>query len=155
MRTLHIGLRRLDQGQYDNACYTGYAPTCFLLVDATVFARVGLMDESYFVYYDDADFMWRLRCAGLRVRYVPGAVVQHKVSTSTGGGESPFTVYYSNRNRIYFIRKNLTGLRRIVALGYALLASVPKSARLPRPLGARLWAGVKDGLQMPLPADVR
>lgn len=153
MRTPHIGMRRPDRGQYDQAGYTGYAPTCFLMLDAEVFARVGLMDERYFVYYDDTDFMWRLSRHGVRVRYCPDAMVSHKVSTSTGGGTSPFTVYYSNRNRLFFIRKNFTGLRKLVALTYALLTRLPIAASLPRPVAARLWAGVKDGLLLPTVRD--
>lgn len=155
MRTPHVGMLQPDQGQYDRACHTGYAPTCFLLIDASVFDRVGLMDEQYFVYYDDTDFNWRLRCAGLKIRYVPDSVVQHKVSTSTGGGESPFSLYYINRNRVYFIRKNFTGLRKMVALGYTLMTRVLRSVLLPQAHSARLWSGVKDGLKLPLPVDAR
>jgi GT2 family glycosyltransferase len=144
-----------DRGQYDRASYTGYAPTCFLLIDAAVFATVGLMDEAYFVYYDDTDFMWRLRSRGLRVRYEPGAIVQHKVSTSTGGGESPFTAYYSNRNRVYFIRKNFAGPRRWVALGYTLLTRCIRSVTMPGPLSKRMWDGVREGLRLPVRVSVR
>jgi GT2 family glycosyltransferase len=155
MRTPHIGMLRADRGQYDQAGYTGYAPTCFLLVNADVFKTVGVMDETYFVYYDDTDFMWRLRRSGLRIRYAPNAIVQHKVSTSTGGGESPFTVYYTNRNRVYFIRKNFTGARRWIALGYTLLTRWIRSIGLPRPLSRRLWDGIKDGLRLPVNVSVR
>jgi len=150
MRTPHIGMLEVDRGQFDLPGHTGYAPTCFMLLDAAVFARVGMMDERYFVYYDDTDFAWRLAQAGLRIRYEPQAMVQHKVSTSTGGADSPFTLYYTNRNRIFFIRKNLRGLQRGIALAYVLATRLPRALRLPRPLAARLWAGVRDGLKMPL-----
>jgi GT2 family glycosyltransferase len=152
MRTPHLGIDSVDRGQHDAPGATGYAPTCFLLVDAAVFARVGLMDERYFVYYDDTDFMWRLARAGIAVRYVPSATVLHKVSSSTGGEQSPFSVYFSNRNRIYFIRKNLHGLRRWVALAYTLSTRLPQATRMSRPLAARLWAGVRDGFRLPVTA---
>lgn len=155
LRTPHLGMREIDHGQYDTPGDTGYAPTCFLLVDADVFARVGLMDETYFVYYDDTDFIWRLRCAGLKIRYVPDSVVLHKVSTSTGGGESLFSLYYINRNRIYFIRKNFTGLRKLVALGYTLITRTLRSIFLSKAHSDRLWSGVSDGLKLPLPVDAR
>ena len=153
MRTPHHGKLSVDRGQYDSASYTAYASTCFLILDAGVFARVGLMDEHYFVYYDDTDFMWRLTRAGIRIRYAPSAVVYHKVSTSTGGELSPFTLYYTNRNRIYFIRKNLKGAQRLGALSYTLITRLFQSARLPSPLARRLWAGVKDGLKSPAAAN--
>ena len=150
LRTPHLGMREIDHGQYDTPCDTGYAPTCFLLVDAKVFALVGRMDEAYFVYYDDTDFIWRLRLAGISLRYAPDAVVQHKVSTSTGGGSSPFTIYYSNRNRIYFIRKHFTGLRKLVALTYVLLTRLMTATRMRSPIAAKLWQGVRDGFAMPI-----
>ncbi len=105
-----------DRGQYDKVEYTGYAPTCFMLIKNDLFKDVGLMDEKYFVYYDDTDFVYRANENGYRIVYFPKATVSHKVSTSTGG-ESLFTLFYANRNRIYFIRKNFTKPFQIIALG--------------------------------------
>jgi GT2 family glycosyltransferase len=153
VRTPHLGMREIDHGQYDTPSETGYAPTCFLLVDADVFSRVGLMDEAYFVYYDDTDFIWRLRLADVRLRYEPAVVVQHKVSTSTGGGNSPFTIYYSNRNRIYFIRKNYMGLRKLAAISYILMTRLPNAAFMHSAIAAKLWQGVRDGFTMPIMTD--
>ena len=146
----HFGTLTRDVGQYDGASHTPYAPTCFMLLESSVFREIGLMDEAYFVYYDDADFVWRMNKRGLRIRYVPQSTVEHKVSTSTGGTFSPFSLYYTNRNRIYFIRKNLKGIQRAFALTFVLTTRILRSARLPRPLAARLWVGVRDGLRMPL-----
>lgn len=155
MRTPHIGMLQPDRGQYDQVQYTDYAPTCFLLIDAKLFATIGLMDERYFVYYDDTDFIWRLRQSKVRIRMVSSAIVIHKVATSTGGARSPFTVYFSNRNRIYFIRKHFHGLRRFVALSYTLLTRIPSALRLPKPVAARLWAGIRDGFKAPASIDGR
>lgn len=150
MRVPHFGMLTRDRGQYDDSGHTSYAPTCFMLLEASVFSEVGLMDEAYFVYYDDADFAWRMNRHGLHIRYVPQSVVQHKVSTSTGGALSPFTLYYTNRNRIYFIRKNLHGVQRAFALCYVIVTRVLRAVRLPHPLAARLWAGLRDGWRLPI-----
>ena len=148
-KTPHYGEYTIDTGRFDQQQYTGYAPTCFMLLERRVFDVVGMMDERYFVYYDDTDFVWRMARAGIRIRYVPESVVLHKVSTSTGGERSPFTVYYANRNRIYFIRKNMRGMQAIAALAYVLLTRIPSALALPRPVASRLWAGVRDGFQLP------
>jgi GT2 family glycosyltransferase len=148
MRVPHFGMLTRDRGQYDRPGHTHYAPTCFMLLEASVFKEVGLMDEAYFVYYDDADFVWRMNKRGLRIRYTPQSIVQHKVSTSTGGSLSPFTLYYTNRNRIYFIRKNLEGSQRAFALTYSTLTRVLRILTLPHPLAAKVWAGFKDGWRM-------
>jgi len=148
--TEHLGAGMVDQGQFDRPGYTEYASTCFLGLASGVFDRVGLMDEAYFVYYDDTDFAWRLRAEGIRIRYEPAATVIHKVGGATGGTRSPFTTYYGHRNRIYFMRKHFRGPERWVGLGYFLLSRVPKTAATPRPLARRMWAGVRDGLRLPV-----
>jgi len=154
VRTPHYGIKELDRGQFDRQTHVGYAPTCFMMIASQVFGRVGRMDEQFFVYYDDTDFVWRMNRAGIRIRYVPESIVLHKVSTSTGGERSPFTLYYTNRNRIYFIRKNLRGWRKVFALSYMMATRMPRLGLLPPALGKRGWRGVADGFKMNLPLDV-
>ena len=151
MQIDHLGIREADTAQYDRVNRCDYAPTCFMLFHAAVFAQVGLMDEQYFVYYDDADFLWRMKRAGKWLKVVPGALVRHKVSTSTGGDFTPFSIYYSNRNRIYFIRKHLSGLQRLVASAYVLATRVAQAPMLPRPSAMKLWQGVRDGYGLRIP----
>jgi GT2 family glycosyltransferase len=152
MRTPHYGDRKRDTGQFDRQTYVGYAPTCFMLLDCRVFDAVGFMDEAYFVYSDDTDFVWRMKERAIRIRFVPAAVVLHKVSSSTGGSSSPFTVYYTNRNRIYFVRKNLSGLQRIVAAAYILCTRIPRLSLLPWSIWKSGWRGVLEGFRMAIPS---
>ena len=69
-----------------------------MLVPRAVFERVGLFDESLFAYAEDVDWSLRARADRLHVLVVPGSVVRHKVSASSGGESSPATIYYSLRN---------------------------------------------------------
>jgi GT2 family glycosyltransferase len=94
-----------DIGQYDSNCKTEYAPTCFMLLNRNIFLDVGLMDEKYFVYYDDTDFLYRAFLKGKVLFYIYHSIVSHKVSISTGSN-SDFFFYYVFRNRIYYIRKH-------------------------------------------------
>lgn len=120
--TPHLGLLQADRGQYDTPCLTSYAPTCFMLVDRHVFSRVGLMDETYFVYYDDSDFVWRaLREGSEKLAYVPLSRLWHKESTSTGGIQSDFYTYYIHRNACYFARRHFTPFRRGIFSLYLIL----------------------------------
>ena len=61
--------------------------------------EVGGIDPRFFLYYEDVDLSWRLRLSGYSVRYVPGAVVVHQHSASTGAGSLLHT-YYTERNRL-------------------------------------------------------
>lgn len=98
-----------------------YAPTCFLFMDAKVFKDVGTMDEKYFAYYDDSDFIFRAHLKGYDIDVNRDVIIKHKVSTSTGGCGSIFSLYYGTRNRFYFINKNLTGIYKLSANIYTLL----------------------------------
>jgi GT2 family glycosyltransferase len=117
----HIGIGEDDGPAYDTPEYFNYSPTCFMLLDNKVFQSIGLMDEQYFVYYDDTDFVYRATQKGFKIYYMPSLKVLHKVSSSTGGGESLFSIYYSTRNRIFFIRKNFSGMNKVIALSYTLI----------------------------------
>lgn len=105
--SLHYGQREIDRGQFDAPRWIDYAPTCCMLIRQTVFERIGLMDEIYFVYFDDADFCFRARQAGLRLLYAPKAVLLHKESSLTGGAHSAFALRFSARNKLYFLKKNI------------------------------------------------
>ena len=105
-KCFHTNNYKIDNGQFDNKLSEcDYAPTCFMLFHKNVFEKVGLMDEKYFVYYDDTDFLWRCYLSNIKVNIYTKAVVQHKEGRSTGGQTSDFSFYYFTRNRFYFSSK--------------------------------------------------
>jgi len=128
--------------------YTGYAPTCFMGMRAELFKQVGLMDERYFVYYDDTDFVYRCLKQGYRLLYLGNAELKHKVSSSTGGGSSDFSVYYYNRNRLFFIRKNYAGLEQLAAYGWYYLTRLYKLAVYGAKQRTVLVRAMRDGRSM-------
>jgi GT2 family glycosyltransferase len=148
MQIHHRGIGERDVGQFDKLRRIDYAPTCFMLFPTELFSQLGLMDEQYFVYYDDADFLWRMKEAGKPLQVVPSCLVRHKVSSSTGGDLTPFSVYYANRNRIYFLRKHLRGLQKYVALAYLLSTRLLQYRLLPKAAAAKLKQGVRDGFTL-------
>ncbi len=86
----HIGIRELDHGQYDITKDVDYLTGCCLLVKRKVIETVGSLDESYFIYGEDADWCIRASRAGFRLVYVPSSFIWHKVSSSSGGNMSWF-----------------------------------------------------------------
>ena len=111
---VHLGFGAMDEGQFNKACEVEYAPTCCLLVGASVFDRVGLMDARYFVYFDDADFCLRCMRAGLHIWYAPQLVLYHKAGSLTGGATSPFAARMGVRNKIFFLRKHFGRTRFVL-----------------------------------------
>ena len=101
----HLHLRRRFDKNFQQPSYVDYAPTCLLLLRSSVFMDIGLMDPTYFVYFDDTDFCYRMKVAGRKIRYVPELTLFHKVSHSTGGDKSSFSIKMFTRNQMYFMRK--------------------------------------------------
>jgi GT2 family glycosyltransferase len=147
---IHRGEGQADLGQYDSDAYVNYSPSCFMLIHASVFANVGLMDDLYFVYYDDADFIYRTNVFGYKVYYWAGGSIRHKVSSSTGGGESLFSIYYSTRNRIYFARKNFRVLNKVFACSYILITRLIKLVGYDSERRRKILRAIADGMAMRL-----
>ncbi|GAM08239.1 low-salt glycan biosynthesis hexosyltransferase Agl10 [Geobacter sp. OR-1] len=118
---VHVGFNQVDSGQYDNVTNIEYAPTCCMLIKSTVFDKIDLMDEKYFVYFDDVDFCYRAKKHRLIMKLLPELSLYHKVSSSTGGQYTDFSIKYGNRNRVYFICKNIPVLKNVVVL-YMILS---------------------------------
>jgi GT2 family glycosyltransferase len=91
----HVGLREVDRGQHEQPREIEYASGCCILTRTSVVRRTGLLDESYFMYTEDADWCMRLRALGYRIVYEPQAEVWHKISVSAGGHLS----WYKMRNK--------------------------------------------------------
>ena len=125
-KNIHEGEGKLDQGQYDIAKRITYAPTCCMLVKSIVFNRTGLMDEKYFVYFDDTDFCLKAYRLGVIIYYTPDANLTHKVSSLTGGETSKFAARYMIRNRVYFARKNIKNPYLLFAYIYIQIAIISR-----------------------------
>lgn len=131
--SVHRGWDKHDRGQYDQPELMEFATACCLLVRARTFREVGLLDEGYFMYFEDADLAARAARTGGRVAYRPTARVLHDVQGSSGGvgnGQSPAVLYYWTRNRSRFISRNVRGpVRRLVAHAYAVGTRVVRMAQ--------------------------
>lgn len=125
-RGLAIHENEFQESQEESERFTEYAPTCFVLFHREVFEKVGMMDEKYFVYWDDTDFILRATKLGYKILYLPSHIIEHKVSISTGGRLSLFSTFYFLRNRLYFIRKHFKGFQRYSSLTYTYCTSFVK-----------------------------
>ena len=90
--TAHRGLRETDTGRYGTVEQTDYVTGCAMLVSRECLDKVGLLDTSYGMYAEDADFSLRARKAGFALMFVPGGKVWHKISMSAGGEFSAYKI---------------------------------------------------------------
>jgi hypothetical protein len=63
---------------------TDWVPGACMLVRREVFERVGLLDEAFFLYFEEVDLCRRARRAGFECWYVPSARAVHLVGRATG-----------------------------------------------------------------------
>jgi len=89
--------------------WMNYVVGASLLVRRSFVETVGLLDESYFLYFEELD--WALRGkAQFSLAYAPASAVFHKVGRSIGansppGQKSALSDYCNVRNRLYFTRR--------------------------------------------------
>jgi GT2 family glycosyltransferase len=114
-----VGLDEIDRGQYDQVRETACVYGTAMLIRRQVLEEVGLLDERFFCYHEDADFCMRVRGAGYRCVYNPRGLVWHKVSASTRG-TSHVQDYMRARGRILFFVKHLNRPRLVLVLLYEL-----------------------------------
>jgi N-acetylglucosaminyl-diphospho-decaprenol L-rhamnosyltransferase len=63
---------------------TDWVAGACMIIRSIVFETIGLMDEGYFMYFEEVDFCHRAIRAGWPCWYVPGARVVHLVGQSSG-----------------------------------------------------------------------
>ena len=119
-RGIHYSEERVQQIKKPES--VTYAPTCFMYLHRSAIDTVGLMDEDYFVYYDDTDFCFRMNAAGVRVVYDPRVSIRHYVGGSSGGDLSPFFLRINTRNKFLYIYKNYSGARKALVAFFAVLS---------------------------------
>ncbi len=76
----HVVLREMG----DRAAKVDWVSGASMVVRRDVFETIALLDESYFLYYEETDLCLRARRAGWASWYMPGAIVLHLAGQSTG-----------------------------------------------------------------------
>jgi len=124
------GQGQRDVGQWATPRDVDFAPFCGILIRREVFATVGLLDEGFFLYYEDMDYCRRARLAGWRIRLCPSAHILHAVSASSGGRDSPLERYWMAQSSGRYFRKHGRGLRLLLIVPFRLASAVKMTARL-------------------------
>lgn len=120
----HIGVDEVDHGQWETPMETDFATGCCLLIDKSVVAQIGYLDQAYKMYFEDNDYSQRAKAQKLKVGYLPGAKMWHKNAGSTGGSGSKTQVDYVNQSRFKFAmryapwRAKLAIIRNQIAISY-------------------------------------
>ena len=82
---------------------TGWMSSACLLVRRAAFDQIGLLDEGYFIYGDEADLQYRLNQAGWKVVFLPNSSIIHFGGRSMDRWKRRKMVY---RGKMMFYKKN-------------------------------------------------
>ena len=113
----------------------GWLSSACLLLRRSTLEKIGLLDENYFIYGDEADLQYRLNRSGWKVYYIPSATTIHYGGKSMNRWRRRKMVY---RGKLLFYQNHYgpfrTGLLRtmfwllsaIKLFGWGLIYLIPK-----------------------------
>jgi GT2 family glycosyltransferase len=97
-RALHFDKRVSDER-------VQYLTGASLLLRRSAIEKVGLLDEQFFMYWEDADYCFRLRKAGWRLAVAGESRIWHKEQGSVGKRSVPLDIYF-NQSAVRFFKKH-------------------------------------------------
>lgn len=106
-RVRHFRRKERDDGRADPGRRVGFAPLTAALLSRAAIERVGLLDERFFLYYEDVDLALRLAAAGLALAYVPEARAWH-ADGLTARRRPVDRFAHEMRSLLHLVRKHAT-----------------------------------------------
>lgn len=96
-----------------------------LLIRKKVIDQIGFMDESFFLFYNDVDFCYRIKQAGWKIYFYPEARIFHAKGASTGQVRVKMIILSHWGHFLYLKKYHSSGLKGILlsVLGLALFFS--------------------------------
>ncbi|OGG04310.1 hypothetical protein A2Z33_04130 [Candidatus Gottesmanbacteria bacterium RBG_16_52_11] len=94
-----------DTGQYDDPAGIQWASGSAMMVRIRDFARVGKLEETFFMYQEEIDWCWRALRLGYRIGFTPESVVYHKGAQAAKHNLDRRT-YLVHRNNLLMVARN-------------------------------------------------
>ncbi|HET7292239.1 MAG TPA: glycosyltransferase family 2 protein [Vicinamibacteria bacterium] len=124
------GRLEVDRGQYDAGCDALFPSGAAALYRREMLEEIGLFDEAFFLYGDDAELGLRGRLAGWSCAFAPRAVARHRYSASAGAYSS-LKAFHVERNRVWLLLKLLPWSWIVASPAYTALR-----------LALQAWGGI-------------
>lgn len=109
----HIGERLTLENQLPQAVVEakmGYVVGAAVMARLSAVDKIGLMEESYFLYFEEVDWATRAKRLGIMLGYAPKSMVYHKEGSTIGSSvfakrKSELADYYGIKNRLVMTRR--------------------------------------------------
>ena len=100
--------------KYTKIQYTDYAAGTALFLKKEVMDKIGLLDEIFFMYFEETDWNISAKKIGYKLYYVPTATIYHKVSPSINNKPSQLKQFFLNRNAQILVWKHANSLDLLI-----------------------------------------
>ena len=104
----------------------GFLTGCALLIHRNAFEKIGFFDDTFFLYYEDLDFLKRANDSGLEIWLIPQAKLFHHESTSSQGLESEKVVYWMAFSSCRYFLKHAKIWQWIFIVPWRVLHSIKR-----------------------------
>lgn len=146
----HLEYEKIDSAHVEEETKeTDYITGCSVLIKREVLEKIGLLNDDFFIYYEDTEYSLRARKNGWKVIYVPRAHIWHKISRSTKPETNANVFYYHIRNALLLSRLHapvyiLPGIYLWSVLCYSKQIIKPLFAPSKREIAKMIMRGIED-----------
>ena len=103
--SIHLGMNESDQGQFYLPHPVEWISGCAILVRREAIEQAGMLDQDYFIYWEETELCIRIGRSGWKIIHVPLARIWHKGVQRDYEPKPSFT-YYSTRNHLLTLSKH-------------------------------------------------
>jgi GT2 family glycosyltransferase len=148
--SIHLGKNEQDIGQYEIPSQVEWISGCAIMVRREAIEQVGMLDQTYFMYWEETEWCIRLARAGWKIFMTPEAKIWHK-GVQRDYQPTPSFTYYGTRNHLLTLAKHRAPFRAKVYtwLQYCrtlLSWSIRPKWRAKREHRNAMWKGMTDFL---------
>jgi len=149
--SIHLGKNELDQGQYNETQPVEWISGCAILVRREAIEQAGMLDQNYFMYWEETEWCIRINRAGWKIINVPQAKIWHKGVQRDYQPKPSFT-YYGTRNHLLTLAKHKAPIRARIFTWLQLLRTLLSWSIKPKWRDKRehrnaMWKGMFDFLR--------
>ncbi len=101
---VNVGMGERDQGQYPSRA-VDFINGCGLLISRPALQAAGVLDATFFIYWEETDWCARVKRAGFTLWFEASALMRHKAPIRHEAF-GPSTLYYATRNRLRFFARH-------------------------------------------------
>ncbi len=106
---------------------TGFISGCAMMIRADVFRKIGLLDEEFFLYWEDADFSTRARKEDFSLLMIPQSKVWHFEQSEDN---KPGKIYWLVLSGLIFFYKNSSFWMKLWTKLYVFFRRVKNKKKL-------------------------